>query len=117
MAIIFLKGHLEGNENDFEAAIRETREESGLVLDKDFICNDILKHFDVFYPTKKGIKKVVYYIGKVEPNAKVELSEETCDFKWLTLKEIKYLNTFLKFPELTQGFENAENYLVSLNVK
>ena len=112
--VIFFKGHLEGNENDFEAAIRETREESGLVLDRDFICSDILKHFDVFYKTKKGIKKVVYYIGLVHSHAKVELSDETCDFKWLNLKEIK---AFFKFPELIKGFENAENYLVTLDVK
>ena len=105
------KGHLEYNETDFEAAIRETEEEAGLVLDKDYICIDKSKIFEAIYPVKRGEKRVAYFIGCVLPSAKVQLSSESSKLKWLTLTEMK---NFIKFRSelLCPMFEQAENYLI-----
>ena len=55
---------------------------------------------------------MAYFIGLVLDHAEIGLSDETSDFKWLTLKEIKQ---FINFSNLTIQFEKAEEYLINLN--
>ena len=99
---------MEHNETEWDAAIRETEEESGLFLHKDFLCDDNSKKIESIYTVKKGQKRVVYFMGSVLPTAMVRLSHESVDMKWLSLDELK---TFIKFHSMLLVFEQAEDYL------
>ena len=103
---------MEKNETEYEAAIRETMEEAGLIIDKDYEV--IERDFTIIscYPTRKGTKKVVYFLAPVKDNnIKITLSNETSDFKWMSLDE---LNNFIQFDKLKLVFREAENFLRKL---
>ena len=84
-------------------------EEAGLILDKDYEV--IERDFTIIssYPVRKGIKKVVYWLAPAKDNdIKITLSNETSDFKWMSLNE---LNNFLQFDKIKVVFEDAEKFL------
>lgn len=70
------------------AAVRETREEAGLVQDRDYkiINKEIVSNYVI-----DGIKpkQVTYWLAEVinPAQVKVEMSEEHQDYKWLKLSE------------------------------
>ena len=51
---------------------------------------------------------MVYFIALALLEAKVELSHDSSDFKWLTFKELKEL---IQHQNMIEKFEKAENYL------
>jgi len=80
------KGHNDSNESDFDAAVRETREESGLNLDTDYKIVDGFRA-EAKYPVKKGEKTVVYFLAELtNKNSVAKLSHEHTDFAWLHLE-------------------------------
>lgn len=87
------KGRLEKDETDFEAALRETWEETGLVENKDYEL--INKNFTIInmYKTRTNRdKRVVYWLARVkEFNVEIKLSDEHKDFKWLSYDQIMAL--------------------------
>lgn len=103
---------MENNEKEFEAAIRETMEEAGLIIDKDYEVIERDFTITTSYPSQKGMKKVVYFLAPVKDNnIKITLSNETSDFKWMSLDE---LNNFIQFDKLKLVFQEAENFLRKL---
>jgi 8-oxo-dGTP pyrophosphatase MutT (NUDIX family) len=82
----FPKGHQDGAETDLETALRETREETGLV-DLDVVPG--FRH-DISYRVKKGSdyrwKTVVYFRARLRSGT-VVLSDEHTGFEWVSLHE------------------------------
>ncbi len=83
----YAKGHLEGDEDDRAAALRELREETGLsegVELLDGFEKMILYHFT---SSRKGLvrKEVNFFVGKLDPEmaGEVMLSEEHVGYEWL----------------------------------
>ena len=101
---------MEGGETDFEAALRETEEESGLILDKDYVCPDKFKVIESTYPVKSGEKRVAYFLGRSLPGVIVKLSDESVDFRWLTLNALKEFLVFRR-AAIYPIFEKAEEFL------
>lgn len=75
------KGHIEEGESKIEAAIRETKEETGIEISKDEINKE---EYKIEYRNKKGkkYKEVYYYIVNVNfnlddilPREQLELNE------------------------------------------
>ncbi len=103
----FPKGHVEENEDEIQACLREVKEETGLDIETLFGFRDEIK----YYFRDKGElveKRVAYFIGITE-NEDVKLSYEHDDYRWLDYEDsLKYLkfetskkilreaNTFLK---------------------
>lgn len=94
------KGHVDPGEDILETAIRETEEESGFVIDKDYT---VVKDFKVEAKYKvrshlDGVvrpKVVTYYLAKLnDPESPVKLSEEHTEFKWLTMQEALKIGGF-----------------------
>ena len=86
----FPKGHVEKNENEFETAIRETKEETGLDVE---IIND--EKFRTKYSPEEGIMKdVIFFIAKVDGGAVQRQVEEIAEVKWVPIKEAKDIITF-----------------------
>ena len=90
----FPKGHQEAGENDFETAIRETKEEVGLdviIANKDPI---IMK-----YLVKKGTveKTVLLFLAKLNPEYEEKITvqeEEVAEAKWVPFEEVEDLLSF-----------------------
>ena len=76
-------GKIEKGEKSWETAIRELLEETGLIPKKMFIADHVSK----FYEAKDDRINFVPVFG-IEVNTKeVVLSDEHCDYKWVTIEE------------------------------
>lgn len=106
-----LLGHIDPGEDEWQAALRETREEASIdssLLDvhKDF------KHVQE-YTTNKGPKTVCYWLARLKTED-VKLSHEHQNFKWLSLEPAIEIT---KFPEMQKLLREAEEFLSSLGRK
>ena len=81
------KGHLEGSENGFDAAIRETYEETGITFDEiDMI--DGFQELISYQSRSRRFKTVVFYLAKlVNAEVKINLSSEHNDYVWTNLSD------------------------------
>jgi bis(5'-nucleosidyl)-tetraphosphatase len=90
------KGHLEKDESQWRAAVRELREETGIrQVDRVGTFRRAMHY--AFYSPKKGHvqKTVTYFLGRTRAEA-VTLSDEHEGFAWLpyedALKQLTYQN-------------------------
>lgn len=108
----FPKGHQEEAETNMETAEREFNEETGLSLKKIFHREYVEQY--IFKRTGQlSYKKVIYFLGIVEPGPVKVQAEEIKSYEWLS-----YATAYkrLKFPEIKQILELAEkNYRESRN--
>lgn len=80
------KGHVDPGESEFETALRETEEESGLKSENLSIMKQFQK--EIFYQVKGKNKRVVFWLSEMKDfNTPVKLSHEHIDYKWLQLDE------------------------------
>jgi len=102
----FVKGHIEKNEDEKQAVIRETKEEVGINDLK--IIPGFKQYIKYFFRASYGLedkarkkapwifKLVVFYLAKTNTK-NVKLSKEHDDFAWLpyeeALKKITYKNS------------------------
>ncbi len=100
----FVKGKMENSEEPKQTAIRETKEETG-IIDVEFIdgFNEEISY--TFYVKKEEIdKKVIFYLGKTK-SSEIVLSHEHLDFAWLNFKDAMKIITY----------ENAKRVLTKAN--
>lgn len=99
-------GHVDPGETDeLVTALRETQEESGLVSSDLKIFHDSKKILS--YPVKGKPKTVIYWLAElVNPSAKVKLSDEHTDFKWLVLKDACILGKYKDLQDLLTFYED-----------
>ena len=100
----FVKGKMENSEEPRQTAIRETKEETGIV-DVKFIdgFNEEISYS--FYVKKEEIdKKVIFYLGKTQ-STEIVISHEHLDFAWLNFKDAMERITY----------ENAKRILTKAN--
>ena len=76
-------GKIEKNELAWQAALRELKEETGLTAQKMFVADYVSK----FYEKHGDRMNFVPVFGIEVKNKKVSLSEEHCNFKWLSFKK------------------------------
>lgn len=85
-------------------ALRETREESGLT-EKDLKIYGDSKHI-LNYQVGGKPKKVIYWLAQlVNPDAKVILSDEHQDFKWLALEEACKFGKYQDMQDMLKHFD------------
>ncbi|MEM0154288.1 MAG: NUDIX domain-containing protein [Methanothrix sp.] len=101
-------GHVEENEFPYEAAIRETKEETG--IDVELIGDDNVEHVDEAAHTLPEPFAILYekvpyttqpmhihfdmvYVGKAVGGS-LGANEESTDIKWMDEKEINGMETF-----------------------
>ena len=119
--IDFPKGKLEDNETFLGAALRETKEESGL-WDLDFAWGTVYKETDP-YKTKSNGKKAKkvsrYYLARVNSGeVKIVPNEETGvvehdNFYWVTYEEAK---DFPLQPRIKEILDWARSLVENENV-
>ena len=76
-------GKIEKNELAWQAALRELKEETGLTAQRMFVADYVSK----FYEKHGDRINLVPVFGIEVKNKKVSLSEEHCNFKWLSFKK------------------------------
>ena len=78
----FVKGRIEKNEQERQAALRETKEETG-ITDVEFIDGFEEKiHYAYQYDGKLVRKEVVFFLGRTKTST-IVLSDEHLDHVWL----------------------------------
>ena len=76
-------GKIEKNELAWQAALRELKEETGLTAKRMFVVDYVSK----FYEKHGDRINLVPVFGIEVKNKNVSLSEEHCNFKWLSFKK------------------------------
>ena len=76
-------GKIEKNELAWQAALRELKEETGLTAQRIFVADYVSK----FYEKHGDRINLVPVFGIEVKNKKVFLSDEHCNFKWLSFKK------------------------------
>ena len=95
----FPKGKIEAGETTRDAALRETKEETGLDVT---ICEGFEQKIAYYYKDRSGqliSKTVVFFIGEAL-SKDVVLSREHLYFKWVPLEEAFTLLTFANGKQL-----------------
>lgn len=93
----FPKGGVELDELDIDAAIRELREETSVIVNKNQIEN-IKDPIVVNYKNKKGIKykKVILYIVRIQSLSEVGLNRDIIERDKLQLEEVDWAGFLTK---------------------
>ena len=100
----FPKGHLEENETDEEAAIREIREECGIDIRLDPYFKE-----ELFYIMPNGKEKIsVYFLGSFTDQKAVPQPEEVQKILFLSYEEAMKI---LTFNNMKEALRKAESYL------
>ena len=89
----YVKGHIEGEETEIQAALREAKEEANLT---DLNILDGFREKITYHYKRAGkfmTKDVIFYVAETN-HAEIKLSHEHSGFKWLefdaALKQITY---------------------------
>jgi bis(5'-nucleosidyl)-tetraphosphatase len=95
----FPKGHVEGMEKHEETALREIKEETGLVVD---LNPGFKEHITYFFKGKQGVvvqKTVYFFVGKAHTE-QVTLSHEHIGYLWLSYEHAMKKLTFDNAKEI-----------------
>src|SRR5581483_5383952 len=84
----FAKGHLEEGEHELAGALREVREETGLLPRLDPVFREAIVYQVPATKTRPAPQQeVVYFLGSVEKGDEVKPSDEHDRAEWLTIDE------------------------------
>lgn len=100
----FPKGHLEQEETNEHAAVRELQEETGLVLVPDPDFKESFSYFFIDHQGNNAEKTVVFFIASSHTQD-IVLSPEHQSYEWLPLPQA--------LERLT--YKNAQNLLQKIN--
>lgn len=79
-------GSIDENEKAFETALREIREETGLIPLKLWVAPNVNSFYN---QTKDAINLIPVFAVLVDSNSKVVISNEHSDYKWAKIDEAK----------------------------
>lgn len=117
------KGHVERGENTLEAAIRETKEETGLDVKPDRFFRYVFGYW-VTEDKQKKKKMVTAYLARAPPDARVVVSSEHAGYEWLTFEQAmkrfrfkdqpKYLNFVNGYIDRLEGMKKLNEEYAQL---
>ncbi|XP_015175820.1 PREDICTED: bis(5'-nucleosyl)-tetraphosphatase [asymmetrical] [Polistes dominula] len=106
------KGHIDGEESAYEAALRETEEEAGFVEDDLKIIDNA--NIEIQYNVNGVPKIVTYFLAElINPNQSVRMSNEHQAYKWLRFQEACNLAEYAEMQNVLKHF----NEYIDKNIK
>ena len=100
----FPKGHVEKGENEFQTALREVKEETGL----DITLKEGFRQCVEYFPKPHVKKLVVYFLGEAAADAVVHFQkEEVSETTWADLDSAFRMVTFKNDRSLIQHAKEA----------
>jgi dATP pyrophosphohydrolase len=101
-----VSGKIEKGEKAWEAALREIREETGLVPDRLYSANEV----ELFYEVSQNCINIVpVFIGFIDSDQVVRLSSEHSEYKWISPDES---GNFLSFPRQIETMQMIDTRFV-----
>jgi 8-oxo-dGTP pyrophosphatase MutT (NUDIX family) len=116
----FPRGNIKKDENTIQAAIRETKEETGLSKDDLIIIDGFKEKIKWLYKFNSQMvhKQVTYYIAKSK-KSDVKISKEHIGFKWLDFNDslmiLKYKNSKHVLLKTETFLQNLQKELLTNN--
>ena len=85
---VFPKGHVELNETELEAAIRELKEESGIEVKESDSLGQI-DEFKFYFDGEKAVKVIKVYLFKIDRFDQITFNKEEgfIDGKWIDVNQ------------------------------
>lgn len=108
----FPKGHVEGQESDIATALREVKEETGLV---PTVINGFRYEDSYLLPHKEDtLKQVVYFVGEYNNQEIVPQVSEI-----MQIKLLKYADAYhiLEYYSLKKALQLAEHFISGSEVR
>ena len=102
------KGRINPGEDHFQAAVRETKEESDLSVDQLQFDSKFGTIFLDYLSSKNQHKSAEFWLAKTGLNSQVTLSHEHEEFKWCKIDEVE---RYIRF-DMGKGFRKVDNYLL-----
>jgi len=97
-----ISGRIEHGEKGWEAALREIKEETGLVPDRFYSANTI----EAFYEVNQNcINLIPVFVGFIDTEQEVRLSPEHSECRWITAGEADDFLTFQQQKEMLKKIE------------
>ena len=101
-----VSGRIEQGEKGWEAALREIKEETGLVPDRFYSANTL----DAFYEVNQNcINLIPIFVGFVDGSQAVVLSQEHSEYRWITADAA---DDFLAFQQQKEMLKTIESLFV-----
>lgn len=104
----FPKGHVEPGENEQQTALREVKEETGLII----TLHEGFRESVEYYPKSNVKKQVVYFLGFQQSGDIKMQEEEISEIHWMDLDEARRQVTFKNDKNL---IDKAKAYLTNKN--
>lgn len=104
----FAKGHLEPSEEELSGALREVREETGLLPRLDPAFREELRYALPAGKHAGEVKSVVYYLGSVKSADVVTPSPEHDRVEWCDLERARHL---LEHEQLRELLTRADRFV------
>lgn len=79
-----ITGRMKNDEKAWEAALREIREETGITPDSFFVVPNVNSYYN---PQNDTTSIIPVFVGEVQENVEVQLSEEHDEYSWCSLEE------------------------------
>jgi dATP pyrophosphohydrolase len=99
-------GRVEKGEKAWEAALREIKEETGLMPEKFYCANDV----EIFYEIEQNcVNLVPVFVGFVGRDQEPELSAEHSEHKWIRIEQA---DEFLPFEQQRRMIRSIEENFV-----
>lgn len=86
----FPKGHVEAGENEFDTALREVKEETGVSVQ----LREGFRESVEYFPKPYIKKQVVYFLGKALGDELHRQEEEISELRWVPIDEAQRMVTF-----------------------
>ncbi|MBT8380019.1 MAG: NUDIX domain-containing protein [Ignavibacteria bacterium] len=100
-------GKIKTGEKAYEAALREIKEETGLIPAQLWVAPTINSFYE---PRDEYICLLPVFAAKVDSKSEITISDEHTEFKWLKSKDAKEL---LAWPGQREAVDIIEDYFIN----